>query len=651
MRGFVKHLPLLWLATAYAAAADEIPGWLKQAVMIPVPDYPAQVSSVALFQEETVTVDGDGRRVMRERGAVKIIQPGGKKIEAFRTYNAKEGRIRDFQGWIVPPSGKPTTYPRDRIVDVALARNYVYDEARAKVLEAGSLTPGSTFAWEVTEEERTVFTQYTYHFQDRSPGLISRFAITLPAGWEVKGTLFNHDRQEPQVSGNTYSWELRDLPWIEPEDHSPALSALVPRLAVSYFPPSDNRGGLAGLKDWAAVSAWLSSLVDPPADVTGEVRAKAVRLTANAATELEKIKAIGAFVQQTNYVEVALNITRGGGYTPHRAQDTLSRNYGDCKDKATLMRSLLKAVGIESYLLTITSSDRTYVRPEWASPMQFNHAIIAIRVSDAVSLPAVLPETPQGRLLIFDPTDPITPVGDLPQEEQGSHALLIAGARGSLLTMPALPPGARRIESVVEASVGPEGRLEAHMQRQYFGQSATPLRRLETLRGGEEFKKRFEAGVSRRMGGTTVRTVSTASDKEENRLSLNAEFSAERFGQSMQGRLFVLRPGLLTSGGDYFFSSRKRASPIKLSSDLRQDSIRIKLPPGFEVDESPRPMKIESVYGKLEASWVVRDGEAIMNQTLEIREQVVGAAEYAQVRQFFDQLAAAETAPVVLVKR
>ena len=184
-----------------------------------------------------------------------------------------------------------------------------------------------------------------------------------------KAVVFNHDPFEPQVSGNTYSWEMRNLPWIEGEEYSPGLEAIVPRLAISYFPPADNHAGLQGLKDWAAVSTWLSQLVDPAADVTDTIRAKAQQLTAGLTSELDRIRAIAALVQQTNYVEVALNITRGGGYTPRDAADTLARNYGDCKDKATLMRALLKAAGIESYLITITANDRTYVRPEWASPM------------------------------------------------------------------------------------------------------------------------------------------------------------------------------------------------------------------------------------------------------------------------------------------
>jgi hypothetical protein len=588
---------------------------------------------------------------MRERGAIKLLQPGSDNVRAYRTYNAKDGRIRDFQGWLIPPSGKPVPYAKTRILDIALSQSYVYDEARAKVLECGSAAPGSIFAWEITEEEKTVFTQYPYRFQGRLPVLTSRFSMTLPAGWELVSTTFNHQTLEPQVSANRYTWELRDLSAIEREDYSPSLSALVPGLAVSYYPPAANSAGLQGLKDWTAVSTWLTPLVDPAAEVSEAVRSKAAQLTANAAGELEKIQAIAAYTQKTNYVEVALNLTRGGGYTPHRAEEVLQRNYGDCKDKATLMRALLKAAGIESYLVTLDAEDRTYVRPEWPSPIQFNHAIVAVRVSDSLSLPTVAGDSALGRLLIFDPTDPITPVGDLPEDEQGGYALVIAGRSGRLLKLPDVPVTANRIESSVEGAVDVDGTLSATVHRKYFGQSGMSIRQLERLQGAGEVKKRLERGVSRRVPGATLGRVATKAQTDQNLLDLDMDVAAGRFGQMMQGRLLVVRLGLLNSGGDYAFPSKQRNAPVKLEADLHRDSISIKVPAGFKPDELPAPNKIESPYGTLDVKWTVRDGQVAMDETLEIRETLVPVAEYSKLRDFFEQVAGAHSAPVVLVKQ
>ena len=94
---------------------------------------------------------------------------------------------------------------------------------------------------------------------------------------------------------------------------------------------------------------------------------------------------------------------------------------------------------IDAYPVVIYSGDPNYVRKEWASPGQFNHCIIAVKVSPETVGPTVIDHPKLGRLLIFDATDPFTPVGDLPDYLQGSLALLVAGDNGGLIEMPVTP--------------------------------------------------------------------------------------------------------------------------------------------------------------------------------------------------------------------
>jgi hypothetical protein len=138
---------------------------------------------------------------------------------------------------------------------------------------------------------------------------------------------------------------------------------------------------------------------------------------------------------------------------------------------------------------------------------------------------------------------------------------------------------------------------------------------------------------------------------EEGLLKLNLTLTVDRFGQVMQGRLFVVRPGLLTSGSAYSFSSKQRSTPIRLEADLRSNAILIKLPDGPKVDEIPEPIKIDGPYGKLECSRSLKDGAILMQEMLEIREVLAPVSEYAKVREFFDLVAGAHSAPVILRKQ
>ena len=75
---------------------------------------------------------------------MKVLQRGADPVRALRYHDTKDGRIRDFQGWLIPSSGKPVAYAKNRILDIAVSQDYVYDETRAKVLDFGTAAPGSS---------------------------------------------------------------------------------------------------------------------------------------------------------------------------------------------------------------------------------------------------------------------------------------------------------------------------------------------------------------------------------------------------------------------------------------------------------------------------------------------------------------------------
>src|SRR5712671_2394955 len=141
------------------------------------------------------------------------------------------------------------------------------------------------------------------------------------------------------------------------------------------------------------------------------------------------------------------------------------------------MRAMLKVLGITAYPVVIYSGDADYVREEWASPNQFNHCIVAIKVSDETQVATVITHPKLGRLLIFDATDDDTPVGDLPQHEQGSFALVAAGDDGGLLRMPVTTPEANELQRLAEVQLAADGSITAIVREKAVGQSAVSYRR------------------------------------------------------------------------------------------------------------------------------------------------------------------------------
>jgi hypothetical protein len=98
-----------------------------------------------------------------------------------------------------------------------------------------------------------------------------------------------------------------------------------------------------------------------------------------------------------------------GRYQPHQADDVLSNEYGDCKDKHTLLATLLKASGIEAWPVLISSSRP--LDPDIPSPAQFDHLITIVPL--------------QGKLVWMDSTAEIAPVGVLFASLRDKQALAV----------------------------------------------------------------------------------------------------------------------------------------------------------------------------------------------------------------------------------
>src|SRR5262249_17930527 len=143
---------------------------------------------------------------------------------------------------------------------IAASPNDVYNEVRVRaILASRSADVGAVFGFESSAEDRSVFTQFEWHFQDNLPALSSRFTLALPAGWRAEGITYNHAEIPPVVSGSTYSWQLRDLPFIDDEEASPRITSLAPRLAVSFFAPVGTRPNIGPtFSNWTEVSRWMS---------------------------------------------------------------------------------------------------------------------------------------------------------------------------------------------------------------------------------------------------------------------------------------------------------------------------------------------------------------------------------------------------------
>ena len=630
-------------------ARASAPPWLQQAAAATLTAAQAAAPAVVLLDDRAVTVSPGGEAGTRHLYAARINTREGRLAAALsEVYLTDGGRIRQARGWVISLSGEVREIDKDAIVDLALARNDVYNEARVRVVNAVGAEPGGVFGAEIVTEARSVFTQFEWPLQDRWPVKTVRRSLTVPAGWKVNSVTFNHAGIEPAVSGSSWRWELGELPAIEDEPDNPPLFGLVPRVAVGYV-PSPPVASLPAFSEWRDVSRWLASVGEGQAVADPALTAKARQLTAGAATEIETIRAIGAYVQHVTYISIQVGMGRGGGYRPHAAADVFARNHGDCKDKSNLMRAMLAAVGIRSYLVSVFAGDRDYVRETWPSPQQFNHCILAVvLVGRAPEGGAVVEAAGLGRLLFVDPTADSTPVGTLPRVEEESLALVVAPEGGPLVRLPDLS-SSHRVDRTVDVVSRDGGAIEATVHETRRGQPAAIERGAAADLGDAEYQQRLERRVAEEIPAARVSGVAHADAGGAFELSMKV--MAAGYAQVMQDRLLVFKPPFGLARALPSLSGAARTTPVVLEATATADTLRLETPAGFTLDELPQAASIDAPFGRYTLTARQDGAKVVVERSLVVKRARVPAGDYAVLRAFVEKVRAADTSPVVFVRK
>jgi tetratricopeptide (TPR) repeat protein len=176
-------------------------------------------------------------------------------------------------------------------------------------------------------------------------------------------------------------------------------------------------------KSWQQVGEWYASLEADRLTPGPDVTAKVAELTAGKTTDEDKVRALYAYVAtQIRYIGVAFGI---GRYQPHSAAEILSNQYGDCKDKHTLLAAMLAVAGIKSDAVLIGAGVR--FNEAVPSPAAFNHLITHATVA--------------GQEVWLDTTAEIAPYRMLVSVTRDKQALVVPGAGAAYVARtPADPP-------------------------------------------------------------------------------------------------------------------------------------------------------------------------------------------------------------------
>jgi len=644
---------LFGIAAPPRAHAGDAPQWMHAVVSAPLPAHDEKTDAVLLYAERTVNVQSVDKIKTHVRVVYKILRPGGRDYGIVEVPFTPRDKITTLRAWCIPAQGKDYEVKDKEAVEISYPKvegSELISDLKDKFLQIPAADPGNVVGYEYETEEQPMVLQDVWEFQQEIPAREIHYALQLPAGWEYKASWINYPEAKPSQSGNEWDWTLNDVKAIRPEAAMPPFAGIAGQMVVSFFPS----GGpaLNGFASWQQMGKWYLNLTKDRRQTSPQINQQVAMLTASATTPLDKIRALAQFVQHdVRYVAIYFGI---GGWQPHAAADIFTHHYGDCKDKATLLSTMLSQIGVESFYVVINSERGSVTAETPANVGAFDHVILAIKLPPNVSDPSLVATVDHprlGKLLYFDPTNDVTPFGEIGGYLQENYGLLVTTDGGELVELPEQSPAMNSIARTGKLMLDASGTLHGEVDESRMGDRAAVERwRLRSATKSGDQIKPIEDLLA---GSLSLFHISKATILNLNQTSqpfgFHYTFEAQEYAKNAGGLLLV-RPRVLGVKAMGFLETKEpRKFPIEFEGPaLDTDTFDITIPAGYVIDDVPPPVDADYGFASYHSKTEVRDNVIHYTRTLEVKQLSVPVAQADQLKKFYRIIAGDERNTAIL---
>ncbi len=577
-----------------------------------------------------VLVNADGTATREMSSAVRINDDNGvKQFAVLKIPFTSANQVVEIDSVQVrKPDGTVVKTPDSNIQEMpqeVTSSTPMYSDIREKHVAVRGLGVGDLLEYKV--RFRTVKPevpgQFWFEYSFNKDAIIKdeRLEISCPTG---KYLNVRSPEVKPEIGEESgrriYRWSSSNLVRKDTDAPKPKSGrAPMPSVQVSTF------------QSWEEVGRWYGGLQQEQVKSTPLVVAKAAELTKGLKTDNEKIQAIYNFVSlQVHYVGLSFGI---GRYQPHAAEDVLSNEYGDCKDKYTLLASLLRAAGYDSWPVLINSSRE--INPKLPSPGQFDHVIAAIPLG--------------GKLLWADSTPEVAPFGLLMPMLRDKEGLGIpTSGSPKLLRTPAEPPFASSQLFAVTGKLDENGTFSAHMELTVRGDLEVALRaafRQLPQSKWKQFGQVFANGLG--YGGEVSDVQVSEIGDLANPFHISYEYTRKKL-RSWDSHQIV--PPLPSFGFERKYENIEKAprNPEELGSPSEVVyRSKLELPPGYTT-MAPTAVHVVKPYIEYHATHLLKGNVLISTRRIIIKQQEVPSGDWEGFRIFCRKVTADESAYINL---
>ena len=596
---------------------------------------------VGLLDLGDITVKPDGTVVSRFRKVTKLFNENARSLaEVSFNYNDAYQSIKVLHARTIQSGGQIKTVAPAEIRTTSPYSEYaLYDDSKT----VGFSLPGIEdncvidYEWEITTRPMLLPGQYwdDWVFTGSIPIIKSRYTLNVPAARPFHYKVYNDATLKPRVTATTQAdrkittWELNDIPPRHDETAMPAYNKLNTWIEVT------------SLNSWQEYAAWYWKLQHPRVVADDAIRARVRELTAGKTTDEAKARAIYDWVaNHVRYVGLEFGLA---AYQPHAATLVNDKLYGDCKDKATLLITMLDLAGIKAYPVLLTTDDTRKLRNFLPALDWFDHCIAVAQIS--------------GKEVWLDATAESCAYGDIPDSDRGSDALVIHDNAGVFETIPEYKPEENGSVYRLRITPAPADTVNMDVELILRGTGAQGLRgQLRSLT--PEMREKVKTGFARAFGREAklkecvLPEPFDKTDPVKIKVELTAASHFKKVGD------FLLTPAsfmnaVSTSQLENPFTDETRKLPISVSTASQwQLEVDMALPDGYEVEALPADVDLScALYSYHRHAAKSSDGKSLrLTETVVNSIGEVPASDYALVKTYYDKVAKAYQDEIILKK-
>jgi tetratricopeptide (TPR) repeat protein len=569
--------------------------------------------------------DGTGRREsiarIRVQSEAGVQQWGQLQVG----YNSANERVEIPYVRVLKQDGSIVKAGDDAVQDLTAPVEHeapVYTDYRQKHVTVPGLRPGEVLEYDLVTIIHTPLAANQfwteYNFDDNNIVLDEQFDVDIPVSRTVK--LKNKAGMDPKVTEQNgrrvYHWSSSHLEREDDKKDKDRDKGKKKKKKKSDDERTDIQ--LTTFATWEEIGRWYASLEKDRRVPSAEVQAKADELTKGLTTDLEKTEALYDFVARNfRYVSLSLGL---GRYQPHSAADVLHNQYGDCKDKHTLLESLLQAKGLHASSVLINSSRK--LDTDVPSPSQFDHVITLL---------------PLGNEEVWmDTTSEVAPFRLLAFTLRKKQALVIpADGTPHLEETPADTPMPDTEFSEIDGKINEIGKLEAHVHYVFRGDEELLLRSI-FRRVPQSNWQRVVENVNASLGGdvTNLKISDPAATREP--FTMSYDISRVNFLDWSKKKSEMVLPLSSFSLPDVNDDDADAdADPLKLGPKAEYAyKIKLELPAKYTA-RAPLPFSLKRDYAEYEATYKLEGSIFSAGRKLTLRQVELPAArspDYASFR-------------------